>query len=288
MTWLKADQRSALHSCQVKTSQPSHGKTIGLCRLSIHVPHSLIRLLLSVEPDRDLCWGWWNRAGLQNLIDSRNQRCRHGQTDFWISILSLRCLLSLVGTIKRGKRGHTRRRIHLVCLTIAEDQEWVSRQCFTLQSIRCLQVCIDTGEVCGDLLRRRRLSRLVVVIFKFHQRTTLSFPGFHGWCNSWHGSWCSCWHGSWCSCWGRSAATTATTTTATVATTTAAASITAATTTARRPLRFQTLLQPHLFLHTGCCHGTLHNTMLATHTQLAHCDGLRLVDDILDRVRFHS
>merc|ERR1719159_1878676 len=185
-------------ACQVHALQPVHGQSVLLSRISIHVPHEGIRLQHTLEPDLDRSRLRRNSAGLQHLRDRRDERSRHRQADLLV-VEHRRGRLTLIGIVQSAHHGHTSRRVHLIRLAVAEDQEWVSLQLITLKLVRGLQVRIDHGEVCLAFLRSRagHILSIVVVLF-LQQRAALTLSSLHSWCGSWRHSRCCSRHRSWC------------------------------------------------------------------------------------------
>merc|ERR1719506_2089261 len=109
------------------------------------------------------------------------------------------CRRSKLGRQIPRQGRHTRRGIHLVCLTIAEDQNWVARYLVALEHIRGLQVHIDLLEPGGDLIwaRTGRIIIRIVRLLICEQRSSFSLSSFLGRCWSWHWSRHWSWHRSW-------------------------------------------------------------------------------------------
>merc|ERR1719213_1464054 len=219
-------------ACQLHALQPVHGQSVLPCRHLVHVPHKGIRLQLALEEDLDSSRLRRNSAGLQYLRNCSDQRGRHRQADLLVVEHFLGRHL-LISTVQSIHHGHTSRRVHLIRLAVAEDQEWVSLQLITLKLVRGLQMRIDHGEVCLAFLRSRAGHILCIVVVLFlQQRAALTLSSLHSWCLSWSRSWCCSRHRSWYHSRRWSATAAAATTTAPV---------TAAT--ARRTFRSQARLQ---------------------------------------------
>merc|ERR1719213_399903 len=271
-------------ACQLHALQPVHGQSVLRCRYLVHVPHKGIRLQLALEEDLDSSRLRRNSAGLQYLRNCSDQRGRHRQADLLVVEHCLGRHL-LISTVQSTHHGHTSRRVHLIRLAVAEDQEWVSLQLLTLKLVRGLQVRIDHGEVCLAFLRSRA-GHILIVVLLLQQRAALTLSSLHSWCGCWRHSWCCSRHRSWCHSRRWSATTAATTTAATEAAAATTAPVAAAT--ARRTLRSQARLQLNIAMLLDTLHAALRMALLDTASRFqAYCN-FGLLDGILDRIRLHS